>query len=416
MGIVSIQDLRTDMVLADDVRDCRNRLLMSKGTVLNEKYLRICKMWGVIEADVEGISGGDIYASAVGNFDAKTIAAAEEIVQNRFCHADVDHPAIRELAHLCTLWTAEGKIIDHHQVRRHHCPEQGSVEIKKKPLSIDPKKFIRDDTTLSTLPDIYRQILVAISKPNSSAYDIENVINKDTNLSARLLKIVNSAFYGYPSKIDTLSRAVNIVGTKQLSTLAIGVNITCMFKNISSDVINMEMFWKHSILCGICARIIAGYKYIQNTERMFVAGLLHDIGRLVLYNYLPRESRHAIATATKNRNLLYRVEHDLFDFDHAIIGGDLLEKWHMSMSLEDTVRHHHAPQKSRNRMEASIIHLADIIANAMGIGSSGERFIPSLHPEAWTQLGLTPNILSLTIEQADRQLEDIFHLIYNNGH
>jgi HD-like signal output (HDOD) protein len=376
-------------------------------------------MWGVVEADVEGISPEEIYASAVNNFDAATIAAAEEIIQKRFCHNDMGHPAIRELIRLCTLWIAAGKIIyqdiEQDNVGRTHLYKEEFEQMeKKKPLNVNPAQYIGDDTKLSTLPDIYRQILDAISKPNSSAYDIEKVIRTDTNLSARLLKLVNSAFYGYPSKIDTISRAVNIIGTKQLSTLAIGVNITCVFKNIPSEIINMKMFWKHSILCGTCARLIAGYKNIQNTERMFVAGLLHDIGRLVLYNYLPIESLYAATDARSKHSLLYVAERDLFNFDHATIGGDLLNKWKISLSLEDCIRHHHEPQRSRNRVETAIVHLADIMANVMGIGSSGERLIPPLNQEAWMQLGITSNVLSVTMAQAEQQLEDVFGLIYTD--
>jgi HD-like signal output (HDOD) protein len=236
----------------------------------------------------------------------------------------------------------------------------------------------------------------------------------DTNLAARVLKIVNSAFYSYPSKIDSLSHAVNIIGTKQLSTLAVGINITSAFKNIPSEIINMKMFWKHSVLCGICAKVIAGYKNIQNTERMFVAGLLHDIGRLVLYNYLPIESLFAATTARGKHSLLTVAERDLFNFDHSTIGGDLLNKWQLSLSLEDCIRHHHDPERSKNRVEASIVHLADIMANIMGIGSSGERLIPLLKQEAWVQLGITPNTLSVTMEQAEQQLEDVFELIYTD--
>jgi HD-like signal output (HDOD) protein len=374
-------------------------------------------MWGVVEADVEGISPEEIYASAVKNFDAATIAAAEEIVQKRFCHNDMGHPAIRELIRLCTLWIAAGKTIyqdiEQDNVGRAHLyKEEFERMMKKKALKVNPLQYIRDDTKLSTLPEIYRQMLDVIAKPYSSVDDIEKVIRTDTNLSARLLKIVNSALYGYPSKIDTISRAVNVIGTKQLSALAIGINITSAFKNIPSEIINMKMFWKHSVLCGICARLIAGYTNIQTTERMFVAGLLHDIGRLVLYNYLPTESLFAATVARSKHSLLYIAERDLFNFDHATIGGDLLNKWQMSLSLEDCIRHHHDPRRSINRVESSIVHLADIMANVMGIGSSGERFIPPLNQEAWGQLGITPNTLSVTMEQAEEQLEDVFELIY----
>jgi HD-like signal output (HDOD) protein len=419
MGVINIKDLKADMVLTGDIKDCRGRLLIGKGTVLNEKYLKICRMWGVVEADVQGISIEEIYASAINNFDAATIATAEKIVHDRFCHNDMGHPAIRELVRLCTLRIAAGQIcypdMEQDDAGSTHWHQEEFERIRKSiPLDVNTAPYIGEATKLSTLPNIYRQIINALAKPSSSVYDIEKVIRTDTNLAARVLKIVNSAFYGYPSKIDTLSHAVNIIGTKQLSTLAIGINITCVFKNIPSEIINMKMFWKHSILCGICARLIAGYKNIQNTERMFVAGLLHDIGRLVLYNYLPIESLFAATAARSNHSLLTVAERDLFNFDHATIGGDLLHKWQLSLSLEDCIRHHHEPQRSRNRGEAAIVHLADIMANVMGIGSSGERLIPPLSQEAWMQLGITPNTLSVTMEQAEQQLEDVFELIYTD--
>jgi len=401
------------MILSDDLTDRTGRLLMTRGTVLTEKYLKICKMWGIVEAQVAGISGDDLNASALNDFDASEIALAAESVHQRFCHTDREHPAIRELVRLCILRTAEGKNDNPDPALQDFYPtEETSKHKKKHPVTANPLKFIGENTKLSTLPDVYKQLLGTIAKPSSSTYDIENVISKDTNLSARLLKIVNSAFYGYPSKIDTLSRAVSIIGTRQLSTLCMGVNIIHIFNKIPSGLINMKMFWKHSVLCGICARILAGYKNIQNTERMFTAGLLHDIGRLVCYNYLPKESFYAVMTAKDGCQLLYLTERDIFNLDHATIGGHLLNKWQMPPSLEDMVCYHHEPQKSKNQVESSIIHLADVMANAMGIGTSGERLIPPLHREAWMRLGMTPNILSLTIEQADHQLEDVFKVIY----
>lgn len=413
MGLLSIKNLQTGMILSDDLTDRMGRLLIARGTVLTEKYLKICKMWGVIEAQIEGESGDDLNASALNDFDPARIAVASRLVHKRFCHTDREHPAVRELVRLCILRTAEGRNIDQDYSQE---DSGGKEELPKRPkkdlLNANPLKFIGENTKLSTLPDVYRQLTDAIAKPSSSTYDIENVISKDTNLSARLLKIVNSAFYGYPSRIDTLSRAVSIIGTRQLSTLCMGVNIINIFNRIPSSIINMKMFWKHSVLCGICARILAGYKNVQNTERMFTAGLLHDIGRLVCYNYLPKESLYAVMSAKNGCQMLYLTERFIFSLDHATIGSHLLNRWQMPPSLEDMVHYHHEPQKSKNQVESSIIHLADIMANTMGIGTSGERLIPPLHQEAWMRLGMTPNILSLTIEQADRQLEDVFKVIY----
>jgi putative nucleotidyltransferase with HDIG domain len=413
MGYITISELKPDMVLASDLRDQSGRLLIGKGTKLTPKYIKICKMWGVIEADIVGISQEEIAAAVMGKFDPATIAAAEQKVAARFIDTDMEHPAVRELFRLCTLRCAMRNICEppplgDRLMDDEAIPDPGDIP----PAPINLESLISEDTQLSTLPDIYTQINDIISRPQSSAHEIADVVGKDTNLSARLLKIVNSAFYGYPAKIDTLSRAVNIVGTKQISLLAIGINLVTLFKRIPATVIDMKSFWQHSILCGINARIIAGYKNIQNTERLFVAGLLHDIGRLLMYNHVPEKCLDVIASARKRRELLYRIEKEVFEYDHAGIGGLLLAKWKLPVSLENTVRSHHNPMASQNRLEASIVHLADIIANAMSIGSSGEVFVPRVDIEAWNKLGLSSSVLSLTMEQSDQQLSDIFSFFF----
>lgn len=416
MGMLSIKNIREGMILTDDLLDRNGRLLMTRGTVLNEKYLKICKIWGVVEAPIEGISNEDVNSAALNDFEPAEVKKATEYVNQRFCHTEADHPGIKELMRLCVLRTLDGKNVKNEEFTADSLKGYEKREgRKKKQASADPLKYIGENTKLSTLPDIYRQLIDAIAKPNSSTYDIENVISKDTNLSARLLKIVNSAFYGYPSKIDTLSRAINVIGTRQLSTLAVGINIITIFNKIPSGIINMKMFWKHSILCGICARILAGYKNIQNTERMFTAGLLHDIGRLVCYNHLPKDALVAAMNARNENKLLYMAERDVFRVDHALIGGCLLNKWKMPMSLEEMVSYHHEPLKSKNQTESSILHLADIIANAMEIGTSGERFIPPLNRDAWLRLDMTTNVFRLIFEQSDHQLEDVFKVIYGDG-
>lgn len=403
------------MVLADDLTDRMGRLLIAKGTVLTEKHLKICKMWGVVEAQIEGASSDEIDNFSLNDLDPQELARATESVHERFRHTDMEHPAIRELIRLCILRTAKGKNTDQDHVRqsfRLTVEEKDTEAQETKPVKANPLEFIGENTKLLTLPDIYNRFVETISRPSSSNYDIENVIKTDISLSARLLKVANSAFYGFPSKVDTISRAINIIGTRQLSTLAMGIIVISVFKKIPARIINMEMFWKHSILCGICARILAGYGNIQNTERLFTAGLLHDIGRLVCYNYLPQESLYAILEAKNGSKLLYLTEWEVFEVNHAMVGGSLINRWQMPLSLEEMVCHHHDPQKSKNQIESSLLHVADIMANAMGIGTSGERLIPPLHGEAWTQLGLTPNVLSLIMEQADYQLEDVFKVLY----
>ena len=418
MGIINVAELRPDMVLAEDLANLSGRFLLAKGTKLTPKHLLILKMWGVIEANIENVKRVDIESDAIAELDPAIIEEVRQSLTGPFQHADIEHPAVRELFRICCI--REGrKRSGARNKRKAKIPENDEKPIspsyrisKNTTADIDPNELIRDHVKLPSLPTMYVQINEAINRPNSSASDIAKVISKDTSLSARLLKIVNSTFYGFPSKIDTLSRAVTIVGTRQLTTLALGMNIISVFRKIPSDLIHMRSFWEHSVACGICARIIGSYKKIPNTERVFVAGLLHDIGRLILYSYVPIQARNALIKARQDDDLLHNSEHETLGFDHSTIGGLLLKKWKLPVSLENSVKYHHSPQESKDPLEPAIIHLADIVTNAIGRGSSGERFVPALNPDAWKSLDLSPNILSSTIKQMERQIEEIIQLLF----
>lgn len=412
-----MSELKPNMILRDDVRDNNGRFLLTKGTNLTMDQIRMLKMWGVIEADIEVSEQEHTKQEDSDYADAKSIEMAEKVTSDFFMHTDRDHPAMRELFNACSLQKAvelarskTDTVYDNSfridsciaVVPEHLTTEKGVLE------------YITCDIELPTLPTVFMKINETIMNPKSSARDIADAISLDTSLSARLLKIVNSAFYGFPSQIDTLTRAVAIVGTKQLSILAFGIKIISMFESISSDTIDMKSFWKHSIACGVISRIIAGYKNIRNTERLFVAGLLHDIGRLILYSYMPAVALCALQKAKETSGLLYDMEHEIMKLDHATIGKLLLKKWKLPFSLEDIVAHHHIPQKSQNQLECSIVHLADIITNAIKIGTSGEYYVPPLDPFSWDRIELSEKVLTSIIHQSDRQFDEIIQLFFSH--
>ncbi|MCK9273937.1 MAG: HDOD domain-containing protein [Syntrophales bacterium] len=408
MGLVKLADLEPGMTLTADVRNHDGRFLLSSGTILAEKHIRIFKAWGIIEAEADGIRSEKISrAEHCGPGDLEFIRASAD---DFFFRNDLQHPVIKELKKIHierkiarTNRKAKKIVSDSHPAMK--CP----CEVRREDAALrsENSNFIEDDVRLPTLPEIFSKINEIIANPKSSALEIADVISKDTALAARLLTIVNSAFYGFPVKIDTISRAVVIVGTKQLTTLAYGVTIMKMFQHISADYIDTESFWKHSLACGIASRVIAGYKDIRNTERLFVAGLLHDIGRLALYSYRPSHMIRAIKKAKEKSLFLHETELEELGIDHCEAGGMLAKKWRLPSMLEDTMQFHHFPVKSCNRLESSIVHIANIITNAAEIGSSGEMLMPVLDFASWDLLGLSKNILTPIIEQIDRQIHEI---------
>ncbi len=188
-------------------------------------------------------------------------------------------------------------------------------------MTVTPKSLINDSGTVPSLPLIYEEITNTINDPNSSTNSIGDVISKDSGLTARLLRIANSALYNFPSTIDTISQAVIVIGIQQLRDLALGTSVVELFEGIADDLVNMDSFWRHSIACGIAARILATYRREANVERYFVAGVLHDIGRLIIYLKLSEEAREALVRCKGSGELLYKVEKEILGFDHAEVGG-----------------------------------------------------------------------------------------------
>ncbi len=282
---------------------------------------------------------------------------------------------------------------------------------------ITTEEVLKDKVILPSLPVIFTQLNEAVNNPRMSISDIGRIICEDVGLSARLLKIANSAMYGFPAKIDTISRAVTIIGTQQLRDLALATVVLKFFKGIPRNLIDLEKFWQHSIACGITARILATYRRESNVERFFMAGMLHDVGRLVLCLKCPDQMRECLSHAQNNVSLLVDAEREIIGTDHAAVGGALVRLWNLPPSLEEVVLHHHTPSLAeRHPTDTVIIHVADIIAHAMELGNSGEGLIPLFDAVGFEKTGLTINILSLLMNQLDHQYHDAVQTIIPDGH
>lgn len=277
-------------------------------------------------------------------------------------------------------------------------------------MDISPRDLLRGYVEVSSLPTIHIRLEEAINNPKKSMSDIAKVIREDPGLTARLLRIVNSAFYNFPSRVETISQAVTIVGTQQLSALALATSVMNMFKGIQSSLVSMDSFWRHSIACGLAARVLATLRRDNNAERFLVAGMLHDIGRLIMFTKLTEKSQEILETARQRPQLLYETERDALGFTHAVVGGLLLQNWKLPGSLEEIVMHHHNPSSAmRFPVETAIVHVADIIVHSMRLGTSGESYVPPLDPAAWDKLNLHPSALASVEEQVDRQYQDALH-------
>ena len=224
--------------------------------------------------------------------------------------------------------------------------------------------LLDDVEGLVSPPDVCMRLFELIHSPTTGAKDIAAVISIDPNLTARLLRMANSAFYNFSRKIDTVSRAVTIIGNAELYQLVLSISAVKTFNSIPNELVQMETFWRHSVYTGLLARALATRANVLHPERLFVSGLMHDIGALVLYHQRPEAMRDILLVADGDEEVLYQSELQCFQFSHASVAAHMMEQWQLPEALIDAVRWHHQPERaSEASVEAHILYLANHLVN-----------------------------------------------------
>lgn len=275
-------------------------------------------------------------------------------------------------------------------------------------MSLSPQSLVNQSLELVSPPSTYAQLDALIRDPESAIDDISSVINTDPALTTRLLRIVNSPFYGFPSQINTISRAITIVGTRELTNLVLATSVMNAFKGIPQSLMNTDEFWRHSLACAMAARHLAELCDERATERFFIAGLLHNIGALVLYQSVPELAREAINSAKFGHEVLHHAEQRIIGFDHTEAGEALIQAWRLPDSLAAVARYHHSPMQAPYfNQDVAFVHVADVLVSGVPFGHSGDQHVPPLDPDAWDSLGLTPEKAVSVLPAVAEQLDDL---------
>jgi HD-like signal output (HDOD) protein len=273
----------------------------------------------------------------------------------------------------------------------------------------DPQKIIARIDDLPTLPRTVLKITELVNDPKSSAKDLSRVITDDQVLTARLLKLVNSSFYGFPQRISTVTNAIVLLGFDAIRSLLLTTSVFDLFAGRSKKKKqDQEKFWDHSLGCAVGAKVIGNYLRHDKIEELFVSGLLHDIGKIVEMLFLPNEFAEVVATTNKENSLMIAAENKILGYNHAEIGRLLAAKWNLPVKLEQVIAHHHQPNLAGSFiMEASIVHLADIFCRALNMGFGGDHKIPPLDPTAWETLKIKTGVLERIMETMQDEYRDI---------
>lgn len=269
--------------------------------------------------------------------------------------------------------------------------------------------------TLNTLPIVYSKVNEMVNDPNCPAAKLGKCITNDQAITSMMLRLVNSALYGYPTYIDTVTKAVTIIGFKQTRDLVLASSVIDMFSTNNEDAyIDYQGFWKHSVATAICSKLIAANIRKCDQEAMFTAGLLHDIGRLISYE--KRQNLPVLELIQRSKDsgsLLYKNERKMLGFTHMDLAEALFCKWNLPPLLKEAAVYHHVPALApRFALEASCIHIADVIAHAMRLGNSGDEFVPEISEAAWEILEIPLSKLPGIVNSLQEQYPQLMQMFF----
>lgn len=275
-----------------------------------------------------------------------------------------------------------------------------------------PEDLVEGIDTLVSLPEVVIQVNQMMEQPNCSSAKLTEIISSDVDISARLLKLVNSPFYGLRSQVDTISRAVAIAGTHELQNLVLATTAVRSFDEIPENLVNMDDYWRHAITTGVMSQMLAGYSNALHSERLFVAGMLHDVGRLVIYLTLPDKAIEVMEMTSGDEWILADAEEQVLGFNHMDVGAALMKSWHLPESLIAVAKNHHRPaHATESILDVAIVHIALAIARGEMSGLSIDEMLWAIQPNVWESTGLNPERISPHIEEMLRMSLDIMGMI-----
>jgi HD-like signal output (HDOD) protein len=234
--------------------------------------------------------------------------------------------------------------------------------------------FVGSIKDLPTLPTVLEKIVSLTNDPNVSINQIEQAISTDPVISTKLLRIVNSAYFSFFREITSLKQAIVVLGLEATKNLVYGTSIISAFgRETRIKQFPLNGFWKYSVACGNISRTLASLLDYSFYEEAFLAGLVHNIGKIVLARFKPEEFETAIETAIEKQVPLSSAEREIIGFDHSSVGYELATRWRLPQLLDDTIRYYEEPDQAENNRDlCAIVRLASLLCRMYQIGTCGE--------------------------------------------
>ncbi len=280
-------------------------------------------------------------------------------------------------------------------------------------MAISPERLqrkVEELSNLPTLPGVVQVVCTMVEDQQTSAKDIGELIAKDQVLSAKILRVVNSPVYGFPGRISSVTHAIVLLGFNVVKGLILS---SAVFDGLAGG---MQGLWEHSLGVALVSRRMAKELKRTDAEEVMVAGLLHDLGKVVISYLQPDEYGRALTAARERHVHIAEAETEVFGIDHTRVSLWLSLRWHLPKRLSDALTYHHRPDRAKEGKElTAIVHVADILARGMGYGSGGDPSMPPLHHETYHNLGLSFQQIDEILADAEQEYAAGTDLFKPNG-
>jgi HD-like signal output (HDOD) protein len=275
-------------------------------------------------------------------------------------------------------------------------------------------ELLYDSLESLSLPDVYIRLREVMESDNASMSDVAEVLSLDPALAARILRMANSAFYGFRSQIDTIPRAANLLGMQKIHDLALTASVSKALEGVTNDLMDIDTFWYRSLHCGFLAQAIAQGSGMRNAESMFVRGLLHDIGHLVLFSRYPTECRQALARSDEGLDARLFEEKQLIGIDAMQFVAELVRVWQLPGSFVDSFTHLMRPEDVAGDLarEIAILHIAVQFSDGVDSDLLISEVVERIRAPIWRLAELPPEVGAAALDASSMEMLDaMYHVL-----
>lgn len=271
---------------------------------------------------------------------------------------------------------------------------------------LDPAVLLNRLGDLPALPQALTDLLRALDREDVALDELAATLSHDQALAAKTLRLANSSFYGLSGRVNSIRDAIGVLGLRSLGTALTAAAIAGRFARPRCEGFDLAVYWRHSIACGLCARQLAQTQGLD-ANAAFTAGLLHDLGHLVLASQLPDVQAAIYALRAQRDCEMLQAERELTGTDHAVTGAQVAQRWHFGVDVVEAIRHHHAPPPWPRAQLVDLVHVANGFVHALDLSGLQDELVPDLNAESWNRLALTQAQCNAALSATESELEEL---------